>query len=332
MEDKILQELPGVKKNVLLKYYTTYKIGGPAKYFFAAKSKEELIEALKEAKKNRLPVFILGGGSNLLVSDKGFNGLVIRIQNSKFRVQNSGEIYVDAGVNSTKLSYATAEASLSGLEWAAGIPGTVGGAIYGNAQAFGTKISDAVESVEAVNIKRPKGYPEIKNFTKKQCRFSLKNSIFKRPQGYPEKWVIISAVLKLNAGNQDGIKNKMKEFLDYRKTYHPLDFPSCGSTFVNPEIRIRNKKILQKFPELKEYSKKGIIPAGYLISKSGLAGKISGGAQISEKHCNFIINLGGAKAKDVLSLIKLARSKVKKNFGIKLEPEVQFVGFNAKII
>ena len=123
------------------------------------------------------------------------------------------------------------------------------------------------------------------------------------------------------------IKNKIKEFLDYRKTRHPIDFPSAGSTFVNPEKKIKNKKLLEKFPELKEYNKKGVIPAGYLIAKCGLAGKKIGNAQISEKHANFIINLGGAKAKDVLALMNLAKKKVKKNFGINLEPEVQFVGF-----
>ena len=119
----------------------------------------------------------------------------------------------------------------------------------------------------------------------------------------------------------------MKEFLDYRKAKHPINFPSAGSTFVNPEKPVKNKKLLKKFPELKEYNQKGVIPAGYLISKSGLSGKKIGSAKISEKHSNFITNLGGAKSKDVLSLIKLAKARVKKNFGINLETEVQLIGF-----
>jgi UDP-N-acetylmuramate dehydrogenase len=142
--------------------------------------------------------------------------------------------------------------------------------------------------------------------------------------------IIISAVLVLKKDDPNKIKVKVQEFLEYRRTKHPMEFPSAGSTFVNPEIKIKNKKLLERFPELKEYNEKGIIPAGYLISKSGLAGKKIGQAMISEKHANFIINLGGAKAKDVLFLINLAQKKVKDNFKILLVPEVQLVGFNKK--
>jgi UDP-N-acetylmuramate dehydrogenase len=328
MEDKILEKLPGIKKNIPLKDFTTYKIGGPAKYFFIAKSKEDLAAALKTAKNLKLPVFVLGGGSNLLVSDKGFNGLVVKIDISEISIQGC-RAFVGGGANLNKLAGLLAERGLSGLEWAAGIPGTVGGAIYGHAQAFGTKISAAVKSVETINLKTL----QVKKFTKKQCKFSLKNSIFKKNRNL----IIISAVLEFSApggpasgwkkGDAEQIKNKIKEFLEYRKTRHPINFPSAGSTFVNPEIKIKNKKLLEKFPELNEYNKTGIIPAGYLIAKSGLSGRKIGNAQISEKHSNFIINLGGAKAKDVLFLMSLAKKKVKDNFGISLETEVQFVGF-----
>lgn len=318
MEKNISEKLLGVQKNALLKDYTTYKIGGPAKYFFVAKTKEDLMLALKVAKDLKLPVFILGGGSNLLVSEKGFSGLVIKINitDIDFREKN---VLVGSGFNLNKLNYLFAEKSFSGLEWAAGLPGTVGGAIYGNAQAFGTKISDAIESVEAINIKTS----EIKSFNKKQCQFSLKDSIFKKNKNL----IIVSVILKFKKGDPQEIKNKITELVNYRKTRHPMDFPSAGSTFVNPETKIRNKKVLEKFPELKEYNKIGTIPSGYLIAKSGLAGKKIGNAQISQKHANFVLNLGGAKAKDVLALIKLAKVRVRKNFGIELEPEVQFVGF-----
>jgi UDP-N-acetylmuramate dehydrogenase len=211
---------------------------------------------------------------------------------------------------------------LSGLEWAVGVPGTVGGAIYGNAQAFGTKISNTVKSVEAVNTKTF----AFKNLTGKQCQFSLKNSAFKKDKNL----VIISAVLKLENGDAEQMQNKIKDFLEHRRTKHPMEFPSAGSVFINPEEKIKNKKLLEKFPELNEYNEKGIIPAGYLISRCGLAGKKIGGAQISEKHANFIINSGGAKAKDVLSLINLATKKVMSKFNVLLEPEVQFVGFDKK--
>lgn len=318
MENKILQNLPGVQQNILLKDFTTYKIGGPAKYFFVAKTKEDLVMAIKIAKNLKLPVFILGGGSNLLVADKGFKGLVVKIEISEMEVYGN-EVVVGAGASLTKLSNLSADNGLSGLEWAAGIPGTVGGAIYGHAQAFGTKISNSIKEVETINLKTLK----IKKLSKEQCNFTLKNSIFKKNKNL----VIVSAVLEFDGSDAKEIKNKIKEFLIYRKTRHPVDFPSAGSTFVNPEIKIKNKNLLEKFPELKEYNEKVTIPAGYLIAKCGLAGKKIGNAQISEKHANFIVNLGGADAKSIVGLINLAKRKVKKIFGVDLKTEVQFLGF-----
>jgi len=319
MHNKILEKLPGVQQNILLKDFTTYKIGGPAKYFFIAKTHEELMLALKVAKEFKLPFFILGGGSNLLISDKGFNGLVIRIDilNTEF---NGNKAEVGAGISLAKLSYLATEKGLSGLEWATGIPQcTLGGAVYGHAQAFGTKTSDVIKSVEVLNVKTLK----FEKFTKNQCLFSLKNSVFKKNKNL----IVVSAVLEFNEKDKTEIENKIKEFLEYRKARHPVNFPSAGSTFVNPETKIKNKQLLKEYSELKDYNEKGVIPAGYLIAKCGLVGKKIGNAQISEKHANFVINLGGAKAKDVLNLIKLAKKKVKEKFKINLETEVQFVGF-----
>lgn len=290
-----------MKENVLLKNYTTYKIGGPAKYFFVAKTKEDLIYALKFAKEKKLTVFILGGGSNLLISEKGFKGLVIKMDISDVKLQEN-MVFAGAGADLAKLAYLSAEAGLSGLEWSAGIPGaTVGGAIYGHAQAFGAKISDAVKEVHAINLKTL----QYKKFTKKQCRFSLKNSIFKKTQ----KFVIISVILELQKKDIQEIKTQIKEFLEYRKNEHPINFPSAGSTFVNPAIKGK------------------IIPAGFLVARSGLSGKKVGDAQISEKHANFIINLGQAKSSDILALINMAKKAVKKKFKINLKTEVQLVGF-----
>jgi len=307
------------QKNVSLKNLTTYKIGGPAKYFFVAKSKDELLLALKKAKQLKLKVFIMGGGSNLLVSDKGFKGLVIKISIDGAEVRGN-EMTVGAGTDLTKLAYMASENGLSGLEWSAGIPSaTVGGAIYGHAQAFGTKMSDAVKSVDTLDLKTLK----IKTFSKTQCKFSLKNSIFKKTK----KYVIVSAILEMQQKDSKEVKKLIKEFLEYRRNSHPMKFPSAGSTFVNPQKKIKDKKLITKFPELIAYNEKGTIPSGFLVAKCGLAGKKMGGAQISEKHSNFILNIKGAKAKDVLALIKLAKQKVKKTFGITLETEVQFLGF-----
>jgi len=319
--ERIKELLPSIQENVLLANHTTYKIGGPAKYFFVAKTKQDLITALTVAKKFKLPIYILGGGSNVLISEKGFDGLVIKVQNTEHRIYDLKKIYVEAGVNITKIAYLSADIGLSGLEWSVGMPGTIGGAIYGSAQAFGARISDIVESVEVVDEKTMK----IRNLAKKQCKFSLKNSIFKAnntPRG-ANNLVIISAVLDFSQKPTEQIKSKIKEFLEYRKTKHPMEFPSAGSVFINPEKV--SKEILEKYPELDYFFKKGPLPAGYLIAKCGLAGKKIGNAQISEKHANFIINLGEATAEDVLALINLAQSEVKKTFGIELEPEVQIL-------
>jgi UDP-N-acetylmuramate dehydrogenase len=288
-------------KNVLLKDYTTFKIGGPAKYFFVAKSKEDLIKAIEISKKNKLPIFILGGGSNILFSDKGFCGLVIKLEISGIEFSKN-KVVVGSGVKLSNFANIVSKNGFSGFEWAVGIPSaTVGGSIFGNAQAFGFKISDTVESVEVLNLKTLK----IQKFSKQQCKFSLKNSIFKKNKNF----VILSIIFKLKKGDKEEIKNKIHEFLKYRKKCHPIEFFSAGSVFVNPE------------------KKKEMISVGYLIEKIGLKEKKIGNAQISEKHANFIINLGNAKSKDVEALIKLAKQKVKKNFNINLETEIQIVNY-----
>jgi len=274
--------LPGIKKNVLLKNYTTFKIGGRAKYFYAARNKKDLIGAIALAKKMKLPFFILGGGSNLLISDRGFNGLVI-----KFGQPLS--LYVSKG-----------------LEWAVGIPGTIQGAVCGNAGAFKQSMQDAVKEVEVFDVKTG----EIKNFKNKDCQFSYKDSIFKKKKNL----IILSVKIKNRAseGSEDEDENevliaskksnaqKIKEYLDYRKERQPLNFPSAGSVFKNPPG----------------------FSAGELIDECGLKGKKIGNVKISEKHANFIVNLGRGEAKDVMRLIKIIKNRVKKKFGVVLEEEI----------
>lgn len=284
---KVEKELPEIKKNVLLKNYTTFKIGGPAKYFCQTKTKEELIKAIQWAKKEKLPFFILGGGSNLLVSDKGYRGVVIKIQNSKFKIQNSKkEIFCEAGIPLAKLVP-------FGLEWAVGIPGTVGGAIYGNAGSFGKSMRDVVKEVEVFDTETE----EIKIFKKKDCQFSYRDSLFKKNKHL----IILSAKIKKRKSNPQ----KIKKYLDYKKKTQPLNFPSAGSIFKNPQG----------------------FSAGQLIEKCNLKGKRMGNVKISEKHANFIVNLGNGKAKDVKKLINLIKKQVRNQFGIILEEEIQYLGF-----
>ena len=292
------------KKNILLKNYTTFRIGGPAKYFFEAKTKENLIKAIQTAKELNLPFFILGGGSNVLFSDKGFNGIVIKIQypdikyQIKSRVQDS-KIYAGAGARLSDLVELSLKNSLTGLEWAAGIPGaTLGGTIHNNAGAFNVFIANIVKTVEVFDTADSK----IKNLDVKQCKFGYKQTIFKKQKNL----IILSCILQLKKSTKKAVEEQINYVLNYREKNHPMDFFSAGCIFENPsETR-----------------------AAELIEKCGLKGKKIGDAQISEKHANFIINLGKASSEDVLKLISLVKREVKNKFGVKLKKEIQILDFD----
>ncbi len=282
-----------IRRNVPLKDHTTFRIGGKAKYFFIAKNKKDLVSAVELAKKKKLPIFLLGGGSNVLIPERGFGGLVIKIKNSKFGIQNYS-IFSEAGVSLGQLVNAAASAGLVGLEWAAGIPGTLGGAIYGNAgwPRNRKNISSVIESVEVLET-----LPEfkIKEYKLKDCKFGYRDSVFKHKPGL----VILSAKFKLKKGSKNKIRKEISNILKIRREKIPFGF-SAGSVFKNP---------------------KGYF-AAKLIEECGLKGKTIGGAKISEKHANFIINFKGAKEKDVKKLIILAKKEVKKKFNVGLEEEI----------
>ena len=291
------------EQNVLLKDYTSFKIGGAAKYFFKAKTKQELIEAIKTAKQNDLPFFILGGGSNLLVNDNGYDGLAIKMENARIDLFDNYEsscvieasenpkIYVEAGALLSSLVVFTIENDLRGMEWASGIPGTVGGAIVGNAGAFGISMNTIIKSVEAIDIESEK----TKVFDNQDCEFEYRDSIFKRDKNL----IVFSAILEMERGDKEKIKSRIKEF-SRRRTSSNISLPSAGSVFKNPKGHF----------------------AGELIEKCGLKGKKVGDIQISETHCNFFVNLGNGKSSDVLELIKLAKQSVKQKFGIDLQEEI----------
>lgn len=320
MENKKLEEkFPQIKKNVSLKKYTTFKIGGKTSYFLEIKEEKKLIEILKFLKKEKIPFFILGGGSNVLFSDRGFKGVVIRFKNSQIEFKKN-KIKVSAGCFLKNLVSFCIEKELSGLEFLAGIPGTLGGAVRGNCGAFGNSIGDFVEEVKVFDFKKMK----IVYFSKQKCNFSYRESIFKKNKNL----IILKVTLSLKKGRKEEIKRKIKEYLKYRKERQPLDYPSAGSIFKNFIGKIKDKKLIKKYPELKNFNLKKTIPAGYLIEKCNLKGKRKGGAEISKKHANFIINLGKAKAKDVIYLINLAKKKVKEKFKTDLKEEIEIVNLD----
>jgi len=340
----IEKKLPNLQKNISLKNYTTFKIGGPAKYFLTAGNKEEIKKAVELAKKLNLNYFILGGGSNILVSDKGFDGIVIKIQNSKFKVQNQNSklktIYAEAGVKLGTLVEYSIEKSLTGLEWAIGIPGTLGGAIRGNAGAFNYSISDFVKIVGVLDIqeekiKNAKGSNHLKPnkiqndrlkfkiFENKDCEFGYRESIFK----HKKNLIILAAEIQLEKGDSKISKKRIQKYLQRRKSVQPFEYPSAGSVFKNILFSEISPEALKKCSKIEQFRQVGKIPAGWLIENVGLKGKKIGGAQISEKHANFIINTGNAKAEDVTILISLIKQKVRNNFGLQLMEEIEYVGF-----
>lgn len=306
-----------IQKNVLLSKFTNYKIGGPARFFLSARTEKDLKNGIEWAKSKKLRIFILGGGTNLLVSDRGFNGLVIKID-IKYLKRIGLHIHSGAGVDMSDLIKFSIKNNLSGLEWAGGLPGTLGGAIRGNAGAFRGETKDSILSVKSFNVKSSR----FMAYSRKKCDFSYRSSYFKN---HDNEEIITSAILKLKRGNSKLIANKVKEKMKFRKLKHPLEYPNSGSVFKNVDIKKIPKKTLSKFRYVIKTDPFPVLPTAVLIANANLKGKKSGGAMISTKHPNFIVNVRKAKAKDVLALIRIAKQTVKKKFGVTLEEEVQII-------
>ncbi len=274
--------------------HTSFKIGGNADVFVSVQTVEEFSLTLKLCKKAEVPVTVLGKGSNLLVSDKGIEGVVICLEKLNKITVEGEKIKAGAGVSLAALCNFAANEGLSGLEFAFGIPGSVGGAVYMNAGAYGGEIKDVLESVTAVDVDG-----EILTFSANELCLSYRNSIF-----HNNGATVVETVFALKKGIEEEIKAQMSEVMGRRKDKQPLEFPSAGSTFKRPE---------------------GYF-AGTLIEQCGLKGLTVGGAQVSTKHAGFVINKGGATANDVLELIKKVQQIVFEKTGVTLEPEVIFIG------
>ncbi len=313
--ETLKKQLPDIQKNVSLKEHTTFKIGGPAEYFLIVQKEDDLVRAINLAKKLKLPVFVFGGGSNLLVSDEGIKGLVIKVYNDSDVYIKNEDLIAHAGVQMHKLVDASVHGSLQGLEWAGGLPGTFGGAIRGNAGAFGGEMKDSILSVEALDENLI-----LQQLNNEQCEFSYRSSIFKK-----KNWIILSAILKLKKGTKKSLWDIAMSHIEYRKEKHPLEFPNAGSVFKNIPVKDLALKFQIEFADKVKQDPFPIVPAAWFIIGAGLAGKKIGSAQISEKHSNYIVNTDGAKAKDILKLIEAVQKKVKQRYGITLEMEVQYI-------
>ena len=287
-EDNILLEEP-------MKKHTTFRIGGPAKYYVMPQTKEQVKDIIECCKESDMPYYILGNGSNLLVSDKGYEGVVIQIFKNMNEILVEGNVMkAQAGALLSTIAARALDAGLSGFECLAGIPGTLGGACVMNAGAYGGEMKDVLEEVLVLTEDG-----EFLTLPKENLELGYRTSIIAK-----KNYVVLEAVMRLEEGDKEAIKARMDELKEQRVTKQPLEYPSAGSTFKRPE---------------------GYF-AGKLIQDAGLRGFQVGGAQVSEKHCGFVINKEDATAADVAELMRQVSLKVEEQFGVPLEAEVKRLG------
>ncbi len=310
---------PEATRDESLAAYTSLKIGGPAQLFFQAQNIDDLVGAIETAKAQNVPWYVLGGGSNVLISDDGYKGLVIVYADRSFTVRER-TVVASAGALTTLVAKAAVEAGLSGFEWGTTVPGTMGGAICGNAGCFGSEMKDLVVTVDVYDTDTAKKSA----LPKDQCKFAYRDSAFKH-----QPFVILKTLLSLKPGEKDKVQARAQELQDKRKQTQPQGEFSAGCMFKNfafkDEAEIAKLKSQGEIPEAMLQSK--MISAGWLIDKLGLKGTNVGAAKVSDTHGNFVINAGGARAQDVLQLTSLIKMKVRDELGIMLEDEVQLVGF-----
>lgn len=285
-----------ILENESMANHTTFRIGGPADLFAVPDTMEKAAAIVRICRENQYPFYVLGNGSNLLVSDEGYRGLILQLYRNFSEITVEGEeITVQAGAMLSVIAKKALAHSLTGFEFASGIPGTIGGAAVMNAGAYGGEMKDVLVEVTVLTKEN-----EIKVIPAEELQLSYRFSVI--PQN---GWIVLGAKLRLQKGDEAQIRARMEELKEQRVTKQPLEYPSAGSTFKRPE---------------------GYF-AGKLIMDAGLRGYTVGGAQVAEKHCGFVVNRGGATAADVLQLMADVSAKVKEQFGVTLEPEVKMLGF-----
>lgn len=287
-EENVLKDEP-------MKKHTTFRIGGPADYFVTPESKEEIREIIELCRKEGIAYSVIGNGSNLLVGDGGYRGVILQIFKKMNQIHVEGEkIYAGAGALLSKIAAAALAESLTGFEFAAGIPGTLGGAVRMNAGAYGGEMKQVLESVEVMTAEG-----EFLTIPVEEMGLGYRTSVVEQ-----KNYIVLEAVISLEKGEQEKIREVMDDLKNRRVTKQPLEYASAGSTFKRPE---------------------GYF-AGKLIQDAGLRGFQVGDAQVSEKHCGFVINRGNASAADVMELMRQVEDKVEETSGVRLEPEVRRIG------
>ena len=307
-----------IKQDVDLKDLTTFKIGGRAKYYLEVRTKQDIEEALKWARENKTHIYILAGGSNVLVADAGIDGLVIKMSNNDIAVRGE-RIVVGAGALLGSSVAAATSHDLSGLEWAAGIPGSVGGAIRGNAGAYGSSTQTIVETVELFDLSKG----TFDTLSRSLCKFDYRHSMFKNDKSK----VIWSATLKLNQGNKNEIIEKINDILSKRQKSNPK-LPSAGCVFKNFMIEDIEKVNHQLAQDARDTGavKGEKIGAAWVIDQVDLKGKKIGNVKVSLEHANFIVNTGNARADEVIMLTSFIKQQVRDELGLQLLEEIEYFG------
>lgn len=312
-----------IQEKVSLKEHSTYRIGGEAEHFCLIKQRDDLVEVVDFAKRNNLEVFFLGGGSNVLFSDNGYSGVIAKIENDILETVKSESkrirIRCGAGVALSKLASFCVKNELTGLEWAAGIPGTVGGAVRGNAGACGGEMKDCILSAFVFDTEKEN--LEIQKIDAHDCDFDYRSSTFKENPNL----LVWEIEIELGKGDVEEIKKKMREIIQKRNEGQPSvgEFPSAGCIFKNPVVP---KEIIDKFEfDREQKARDNKVPAGWLIDRCDLKGERIGDAKVSEKQANFIVNMGSATSEDVLILISLIKMKIRNKYKVQLEEEVKIL-------
>lgn len=307
-----------IQEKVALAPFTSFRIGGEAQYFVDVKSVEELREALTFAKERSMNFTMLAGGTNVLISDKGISGLVIRVKMSGALCE--GDILeAQAGTPLIKVINVAAENGLSGLESMAGVPGTLGGAVRGNAGAYGTEVGNYVSSVNVLDSESL----EMKEFSKEESDFAYRSSFFKKNP----KYILISAKLQLIVSTREECQAKVRDKIMDRGKAGLNGVRSAGMYFLNPKAE-SNEALLADFERERGVpARNGVLPAAWVIDRAGLGGKKIGGAMVSESNKSYIVNTGDATAEDIIILASFVKQQVRDQFGLQLMEEVELVGF-----
>ncbi len=306
-----------LKREEPMSRHTNFRIGGPAKWFVEAKTLEDVKDAVHMAKAHGVDYVVLGGGSNMLVSDNGFDGLIVKIAMRGFTIEGN-QVEAEAGALAVAVARASVDAGLAGFEWAISLPGTIGGAVRGNAGCFGGEIKDVIK---CVNVLRD---GQVVELTNEQLQFGYRESLIKQGSD-----IVLSVVMELAPGDTETLKERMVVILTKRRESQPMNKSSAGCMFKNYEIKSDEElsAIDAKLRLLEGMKEKRQVSCGWLIDQLGLKGMTIGGAQISEQHGIFLMNLGDATAHDVVQLIQTTKDLVKEKTGIALHEEVQYVGF-----